>query len=119
MKNKNAFTLIELMTVICIIAIIAALLMPILSGVKTHHSNNTSTYISHTEDNSPYSDNNVVNKSNQIKVGDLVYIDGLSITGKVNAIDAVSPFADLLTKDTNGTISVLHHINTATLTKIE
>lgn len=111
MKKCNAFTLIELMIVIVLVALFAALLVPFLKKAKERvEQKQQQQQIERVHRGQP---------AEGFKLGDLVFIDGMDVTGRVNNILA-PPFGgnttvDLLVKGTNGVPYTLERINTALL----
>lgn len=111
MKYKNAFTLIELLVVIAIIAILAAMLLPALSAAKQrqlrqqHQSQRQGGSSSTPQDTS-------------LQLGDAVYMDGMDVTGRVNAVYDAN-YVDLLVRGTNGDVRTVERVNGALLKKVQ
>jgi prepilin-type N-terminal cleavage/methylation domain-containing protein len=109
MKNCKAFTLIELLIVIVIIMLLTAIVVDStlfkkrVGDQETRYKANESATMSQ--------------NTNSINIGDMVYIDGMNITGKVNQINE-SGMVNLLISDTNGTIRMQEGINSALLKKV-
>jgi type II secretory pathway pseudopilin PulG len=109
MKNfKSAFTIIEFLIVITTLFLFAAILIPSWN-VDKHKSEK----IRHKQELEQKSAEAV---AFAFQVGDLVYIDGLSVTGKVNSIHG--DMVDLLTKSTNDVLTLQPNINGALLKKV-
>lgn len=104
MKSKNAFTLIELMVVLAIIAILASMLFPALHKAKL---------------NKQQMDNKarIEKTTPKFNEGDLVAIEGMDATGKVNAVSINGKF-DVLIRDGNGKIQNVEGISGNLLRKI-
>jgi prepilin-type N-terminal cleavage/methylation domain-containing protein len=104
MKTKNAFTLIELMVVIAIIAILVSLITSAIhtSKVKKQQMNNKARM------------EQMIPKFNE---GDLVSIDGMDATGKVNSVNLNGKF-DILIRDAEGKIQNVEGVSGNLLRKI-
>jgi prepilin-type N-terminal cleavage/methylation domain-containing protein len=110
MKNQKAFTLIELLTSVAIIGILAAILLPFLSHFKEK--------------------SNEGSRPRQIQfhpvtfnIGDTVYIEGMDFTGKINHtinyFGSESPVFNIIVKNTNGTFTVMEHVDARLLKKLQ
>lgn len=100
MKKVKAFTVIEALVVVAILAILAALCLPDILGVK------------HRKD---------IQASNlTLKVGDSVYIESLGVTGVVNRSRAGVEWSyiDLIVKSTNGTVIMLKDVDAHIVKKV-
>ena len=99
MKKVKAFTLVEVMVVVAIIAILVAMIIPVIAAKHRHDQNRALI---------------------QFQVGDNVYIDALSVTGVVNNINVFYdvPRATLLVKSTNGTPATIEGVDVRLLKKV-
>lgn len=106
MKFKNAFTIIELLVVISIISILASIIIPVFSygKMKKQRMNNKAQI------------EQVVSKFTE---GDLVAIEGMDATGKVNVINHINGRFDILIRDENGKIQNIEGINGKLLRKVQ
>jgi len=97
-KKVKAFTLIEMLVVLGIICIIAAVILPAFVFLKRHTQQQSVTY----------------------QVGEAVYIDTLCITGIVNGVNNLYqwPRVSLLIKGTNGLPSQLELVDVRLLKKV-
>lgn len=105
MKNRNAFTLIELLICIAIVAILVAMFIPVIvtAGKRVNEKK-----LQEQIQASPLT----------IREGDTVYIDGMDITGRVNRVYRDNTVL-LLIKGTDGIpVMMKETINTALLRKI-
>ncbi len=99
MKKIKAFTLVEVMAVVCIVGLLATMLIPIIAAKHRRDKNQAQI---------------------QFQVGDNVYIDAMSVTGVVNNINNLYdvPRATLLVKSTNGTPATLESVDVRLLKKV-
>ena len=107
MKNKNAFTLIEVLIIIAIIALLTALLLPALQTAKKKAEQQRQEQ---------------TNPSQTFNVGDTIYIEEMGITGKVASIYngfSYPIIVNILVKGSNGVPVVVENISTTLLKKIQ
>lgn len=102
-NKKSGWTLIETLVIIAIVFILAGMIIPSIYRAKKKEAEQ----INHQKE---------INKTiPQIEVGNFVYVNGMSITGRVNSISRLSPFVDpivdVLVQGTNGIPVILEKIN--------
>jgi prepilin-type N-terminal cleavage/methylation domain-containing protein len=101
MKNRKAFTLVELLIVISIIALLCAMLIPTIDAARKR------------------ADLKAV--PIQFNVGDTLYIPDMGITGRVNQVWRVfgyEPSVDMWVKGTNGLLTLMEKVNMKLLKKV-
>lgn len=86
MIKSRGFTLIEVLVILAIIGILTAMAIPAFVAAKRNHAGG-----------------NPQTSSFPFKVGDVVVMDGLSITGQVNSIDFRE--SEVIFKSDNGVIT--------------
>jgi len=110
--KKNAFTLIELMIVIAIIGIIAAIVLPAMASAQRRANALKAAQIDQTNNPTMVGSTNIVDEpltnNTDIHIGDLVMIKSINVVGVVNR-DAMGYF-DIIT--TNIVIDGPHEVVT-------
>jgi len=110
--KKNAFTLIELMIVIAIIGIIAAIVLPAMASAQRRANALKAAQIAQTNNPTMVGSTNIVDEpltnNTDIHIGDLVMIKSINVVGVVNR-DAMGYF-DIIT--TNIVIDGPHEVVT-------
>lgn len=100
--KKHGMTLIEILVGIAILGILAATLASVISEAKRKREE-------------AIYQKEIQKTTSQINIGNFVYVNGMSITGRVNSISRPSPFvdpiADILVQGTNGIPVILEKIN--------
>jgi len=113
MKNKNTVTLIEVLVLISIITILGALLIPTIDRAvkksKVIQENR------HQQEE--------VQKPGRFQIGDIVYVDGMDVTGKINQIWGTiatgNTTIDLIVKGTNGVPHIIEKVSIVLLKKVQ
>lgn len=87
--KRNAFTFVEFLICVAIVALLAAILLPALD--RAHKKAEKERV-------------EAITPLTRFQVGDLVYVDGLSVTGKVNY--ATEYLADIIMPDGKMTLNI-------------